>query len=55
MERVGKHYITITPKDLKILYKRYKVGMVKEEELTRHQKRLFHDYYGVEYKAQYVE
>jgi len=33
--------------ELHQVYKRYKAGLVKEEDLTDEQKRLFRKYYGV--------
>lgn len=38
----------MNPVELRQLYKRYKVGLVKQDELTDEQRRLLRKYYGVE-------
>lgn len=40
----------MTPRELKRLYKRFKVGVIKEEDLTEEDKKLLVKYYGVKIK-----
>lgn len=45
----GRENIKKMAIQLRQVYKRYKVGLIKEEELSSDTKRLLHKYYGVKW------